>query len=844
MAGYWRSGLLQSWDRLIAAHPSITGEEDRNGARLFAAIIIVHISAVIFFINLIALAYLHYAHRSIWSDRDGLVVMAGVFVIAFAFILLKRGWYRTAVGLYVAISAVVPLASPFVDDPNAEIGLLATGIITPLLASFVYPVRRVNAIILAMALVASWRLLHSGLPPRTIGTGFTILISILVCGLLIVAFRLRFRALEKSRIEKLNESEQALRRTTERLRVLLGNSMDILIGIDRHFIISFIGGAFEESTGFLVQDKLGKPVFELIVAEDCPLVREALESLASRLGQSKRMEWRQLNRNGSIQWYEALLTNRLGQPGLDNIIINLRDITERLEAAKSMQRSEAKYHDLFETVSDGIFITDDQGRILEVNKGACNLLGYSSAELRGKNLEEITPYPDSVARLREEILAGKMGPHEVENIRKDGTIIPVDLSVSTIVYEGRYAFMGLARDISERKRAQAEKKKLETQVEQAARMETIGRLAGGVAHDFNNLLTVILGHTEVIEGELGVNSPHLAGIGVVRGAAKSASLLVQHLLAFSRKETLSPRLLDLNTQITSILRISGGLIGEKVEVDFRPEPGPAIIRVDPTVIERIILNLAINARDAMPEGGKLEISSKPVVIGPADAREFQDTAPGRYILLTVSDTGTGMTEEVKGHIFEPFFSTKPRTQNTGLGLATVYGAIQQAGGFIRVDSTVGHGTTFTILFPEAQDTPDRPEKPALAQTPPRGSETILYAEDEEGVREFTSIMLEHLGYTVVSAASGNAALELAEKHPGPIDLLLTDTIMPGLNGRQTADKLGLTHPETLVLFTSGYSADVLSSTGVVDEGINFIPKPYSRMNLAKRIRAILDDKRG
>ena len=835
---------VRLWRSLVEPHRGIKGDEDRQGARLFANLMLINIILVVVLLVVVNYFTTRYFGRGVWQDEDTWVVVAGWFVVASSFVILRLGKYRPAIALYIISTAAVPLTSPFMDDPHVEIGLLTLIFIPILLSAFVFRVRWVTAILLGLPAIAGWRIANSSLPLKSKGTAFNIIVCVLIAGALTIAFRLRFRSLEKARLDRIREGDAALQRTTERLRVLLSNSMDILMGIDRDAIVSFIGGALESTTGYKVEDRLGHPIYDLIHREDLERVRAEISAVKQVPGKSVRMEWRQMHRDGHVQWYEALATNRLGHPGLDNIIINLREVTDRRNAEEFMRLSEAKYRNLFETVLDGIFISDDTGRILEVNNGACRMLGYTREELTVRNLSDITPKPETLDFLRKELMAGRMGPHEVDNVRKDGAVIPVDLMVSAIIYEGRYAFLGLAHDITERKKVQAEKRRLESQVEQATRMETVGRLAGGIAHDFNNLLTIILGHAELLESELEKGHPGVSRVNVIRGAGKNASLLVQHLLAFSRKEILAPRVLNLNEQITSVLRMSSGLVTETIKVEFIPDPGLASVRMDPGVIERTIINLALNARDAMPNGGKLTIRTANATVGLQNPPGTPDLSPGRYAVITVSDTGTGMPESVKAHIFEPFFSTKPRSNNTGLGLATVYGAIAQAEGHIQVESEVGRGTVFTIYIPSVQDPADEHRKPAQAPALPRGTETILYAEDEDGVREFTSHMIEGFGYRVLSAPTGNIALEMAERHSGPIHLYFTDTIMPGLNGRQTADRLSAIHPETRVLFTSGYSADILSMSGVVDDGIDFIPKPYSRIDLAKRIRAILDARPG
>lgn len=364
------------WNGLVEPHPDIKGIEDRSGAKLFASLMIIHVIVVVF--ALIAIDYVtkHYQDHRIWLDWDTWVVIGGAALIFVSYGILRTGRYMPAILMYIAITAMVPLTGPFIGDPNADIGLLTIAFAPPLLASYVFSLRWVTAILFLMIAAATWQLTHTPLPPRIIGTGFAILLGVIVCSGLIIVFRHRYRVLEKARTERINENELALERTTERLRVLLSNSMDILMGIDRNAISIFIGGAFENTTGYSVNDRLGHPIYDLIHKEDVDNIRQQIEELSGNPAKSIRMEWRQMHSNGNIIWIEALATNRLGHPGLDNIVINLRDVTERRNAEESMRHSEIKYRNLFETVSDGIFITDDTGRILEVNKGACRLWCY------------------------------------------------------------------------------------------------------------------------------------------------------------------------------------------------------------------------------------------------------------------------------------------------------------------------------------------------------------------------------------------------------------------------------------------------------------------------------------
>ncbi len=509
----------------------------------------------------------------------------------------------------------------------------------------------------------------------------------------------------------------------------------------------------------------------------------------------------------------------------------------RLEA---LQTSELNYRHLFENVVDGIFIVSGKGRLLEVNSAACTQLGYSREQLLTMSFDDISGPPGSWKGTADLVHSRGILQLETSHSRQDGIMLPVELTVSATNYHGQGAYLGVSRDISERRRVAKEKKAFEQQLQQAMKMESLGRMAGGVAHDFNNLLTVILGNVDMAALSPGNAASMSGALDEIRKAAISAAGLTRQLLAFSRKEIIEPRLCNLNELIGHIHKMIGRLLGEDVALNTRFEEKIGLVMVDPSVIEQVIVNLAINARDAMPRGGRLMIETQNTILDREYSASHPLTRPGRYVMVTVSDDGEGMSAETKQHLFEPFYSTKPVGQGTGLGLATSYGAISQCGGTIEIYSELGHGTTFKIYFPraDAQDCPaDEPSGLPALQT---GTETILLVEDEIQVRNFTAQFLPTLGYSVLAAASAEAAIDLAREHKEPIQLLLTDVVLPGLNGRQLAGQLKQLHPETKVLYTSGYTANIIAHHGILDEGVALIQKPYSTRDLAIRIRAVLD----
>jgi CheY-like chemotaxis protein len=373
---------------------------------------------------------------------------------------------------------------------------------------------------------------------------------------------------------------------------------------------------------------------------------------------------------------------------------------------------------------------------------------------------------------------------------------------------------------------------------QAQKLESIGRLAGGVAHDFNNLLTVINGYSGFLLNSLDVSDPLRRFAEAIGNAGERAASLTKQLLAFSRKQVIEPRLLNLNTTIRDAMPLLQRLIGEDIAFTARLDAFLEQVMADPDQIHQVLMNLVVNARDAMPDGGRLEVETANVEIGEDDAGNRHDALPGRYALMTVTDTGHGMDETVRQQVFEPFFTTKEFGKGTGLGLSTVYGIVRQSGGWIDVRSEVGVGTSFRVYLPRMDGRP-LPERTEAGASTEEGNETILLVEDQDAVRSFTSTALKRYGYRVVEASDGEEAIAVAGRHPERIHLLLTDVVLPGMNGKELSEHLTALRPGLKVLFTSGYTADVIAHRGVLDEGMGFLHKPYSLDQLAAKVRELL-----
>jgi PAS domain S-box-containing protein len=504
-------------------------------------------------------------------------------------------------------------------------------------------------------------------------------------------------------------------------------------------------------------------------------------------------------------------------------------------------RAEQRYAGIVDIAGDAIVSVDERQRIQLFNQGAERIFSYTAEEVVGQPLDILLParvgdahrqHVHGFAQSAE--TARRMGERrEVFGRRKDGTEFPAEASVSKLRLGSETVFTVMLRDITDRR-------SLESQLLQAQKMEAVGQLAGGIAHDFNNLLTAIFGSSDLLLGDLSADDRRRADVEDIKKAAERAAALTRQLLAFSRQQVLAPQVLDLNALIADLEKMLQRLIGEDVEFRTVLAPELGAVRADPGQIEQVIMNLAVNARDAMPRGGKLTIETANVDLDEAYTQAHVPVVPGRYAMLAVSDTGVGMDAQVKAHLFEPFFTTKEKGKGTGLGLATVYGIVKQSDGHIWVYSEPGQGTTFKIYLPRVAAAAEPPAPKPMAPASLRGSETVLVVEDEEAVRKLTRRVLEAHGYAVLAAGDGQEALRLANEHDGPINLLVTDVVMPNMSGRQLAERVVSARRETRVLYLSGYTDDAIIRHGVLDPGIAFLQKPFTPQALARKLREVLD----
>lgn len=511
------------------------------------------------------------------------------------------------------------------------------------------------------------------------------------------------------------------------------------------------------------------------------------------------------------------------------------DVSRRRAAELALLDREASFHALFSANPLPMWVYARESlAFLEVNQAAIEHYGYSRDEFRSMRITDIRPAED-VPLLTEHL--GRHRPdaalrRQWRHLTKDGRSIEVDVTSHPLLFDGTNAVLVVSQDVTQRVA-------LEAQLRQAQKMDAIGTLAGGVAHDFNNLLTAILGYADLISEELPADHPAREDLSEVQKAGLSAAALTRQLLAFSRKQIRQPQPMDLNAAIANVESMLRRVIGEHIAFDTKLAPELAPVNADPGQIEQIVMNLVVNARDAMRAGGRLTIETRNVELDARYAEEHVDVHPGAHVLLAVSDSGVGMDEATRAHLFEPFFTTKPRGEGTGLGLATVYGIVKQSGGSIEVYTEPGRGTTFKVYFPRAVAPVARVAKPEPARSL-FGTETILVAEDQAEVRTLARAILYRHGYTVIEAANGTEAMEAIRRHDRPIDLLLTDIVMPDMTGPELVARSEFAARGIKVLYTSGYADEAVTRSGVMEPGAAFIQKPYTAPSLLACIRAVLD----
>ncbi len=641
-------------------------------------------------------------------------------------------------------------------------------------------------------------------------------------------------------ITERKRAEEAIRESEKKYRTILESIEEGYYETDIKGNLTFLNDSMCRILGYSADELIGMNYRDFLPPETARNVDEILDKIY-QTGKPERIIAHDLIKKDrsriSIEASASLIRDLKGNPG------GLRgfvwDVTEKIKMEAELIQTKDFLQNIFNSSAEGITTTDLHGNIMYISPRVKDILGYNQEELIGKKVYSFysNGKEDAKAIMKAIAEKGELRNYEMKLVRKDGRLVDIDSSASLLKDEKGEIIgtLGIYSDITE-------EKKLDAQLQQALKMEAIGTLAGGVAHDFNNILTSIIGNAELMLMTFGKDDYLREGIGEIKSAGERAASLTRQLLAFSRKQMIQPRILDLNELLSGIEKMLVRLIGENVEILMVAEPDLWQVEIDPSQMEQVIINLAVNARDAMPNGGKLTIQTANTYLDDSYFSEhniFEDQ-PGSYVMVAVSDTGSGMDKETQEHIFEPFYSTKEKGKGTGLGLSTVYGIVKQNKGFIWVYSELGQGTTFKIYMPRAEEKVKTEEK---VQTPEKhlsGSETVLVVEDDDSLLNLAQKTLLQYGYRVLTAKNGEDALRIGKEYEGQIDLLLTDVVMPMMNGKETAKRLQPLFPQMKVIYMSGYTDDAIVHFGVLEPGINFLQKPFSPEPLAIKVREVLD----
>jgi PAS domain S-box-containing protein len=636
---------------------------------------------------------------------------------------------------------------------------------------------------------------------------------------------------------------------------LLETLPDAIVAVDRGGTIIQVNTQTQELFGYLRDELIGRKV-EMLVPESYRAQhhhhREGFAAAPKTRRMGADLDLYGRRRNGSQFPVEISLSPVSTADGMV-VLSAIRDISDRKRIAEELRRANEALHrrtseqlgeyrtrlaSIVDSSQDAIIGKDLDGIITSWNKGAERIYGYTPDEIIGKHISLLAPSdrPDEIPEILRKIARGEGIEHyESTRVTKDGRQLDVSISVSPLrdATGDVVGASAITRDITAQKRA-------EGQLHQSQKMEAIGRLAGGVAHDFNNILGIINACAEFLRDRIDPSAEPSQYIDNIKKATERGSSLTRQLLTFSRSSTVQPRVLDVNERLKDVSKLLRPLMGDDVEILIVAKSPAAVVEADPGQLDQIVVNLAVNARDAMPRGGKFILETRSEQFDEAFAEQHQNMAPGKYVLLAVSDTGSGMDSATASRIFEPFFTTKEQGKGTGLGLSTVYGIVKQSAGHILVYSEPGHGTTFKIYLPSA-DHKIGLESTTEVETvaPKRQGTTILLVEDDEIMRSLTKKVLEEHGYTVIEADDGKSAIEWAESHPDPVNLLLTDVVMRRVSGPELVDRLHASRPDLKVVYMSGYTGELIAEREVLNRGITLLEKPFSRTALLNTIHDTL-----
>ena len=649
---------------------------------------------------------------------------------------------------------------------------------------------------------------------------------------------------ERAHAEKI-QAQAALTASERRFRSLVQNSSDLVTILASDGSILYASDSAERIVGYSSSQLVGTSLLEYLDQNDIGPVRGLLQEGGGKtdVNVAGPIEFRMRRSDGTPVWLEAVGANLLTDKTIRGIVLNARDVSERKRADHALRESEERYRDLFDNASDLVCMAAPDGTLLYVNHAWQEGTGYTEEEIGQVRLLDII-HPDNRSYYGEvlaRVLAGERLDHvELTFIPKSNVPITVEGNLSCTFKDGQPSVVrGIYRDITERKR-------VEEHLRRAERMQAAGKLAGGVAHEVNNMMTGVIGFSEFLLRSLEPSDPRRADVEEVIKAGTRAADVTRQLLAFTRQQFLQPQVVDINAVVGEMEKMLRHSLGEDKLLELRLSPAAGQMRADRGQLEQVLINLVLNARDALESNGRVTIETACAVWDAAYAERHGgvDIPLGRYVMLAVSDTGCGMDREVQARIFEPFFTTKPIGQGTGLGLSTVYGIVKQSGGFVWVYSEPGQGSVFKVYLPEARAarlsevTPD----PVLPQPPRGGSETILVIEDEEVVRSLAMRGLQDHGYTVIEAKNGADALRYIREHPGSLDLVICDVVMPEMGGRELGQHLALFDPELPVLYMSGYTGDDVFQRGLLDPGSPFQQKPFTPGTLASKVRMMLDQR--
>ncbi len=632
------------------------------------------------------------------------------------------------------------------------------------------------------------------------------------------------------------KTELALRASEERYRNLYNETPSMFFTLDTEGVISAVNDFGANQLGYSREELEGQSFFKLLKKEDAAIALERFQACLHTHGRVCHGQLKRICKDGSLIWVDEYMRSTTGLDGNVHVLAVCQDISERIQLEESLKVSQF----IFDQADIGIFLVQGDSQIIDVNEHACRNLGYSKEELCNCSVMDIDPAisEDQLEELRSQLATMKSATIKTIHQRKNGDTFPVQVFISTLPYKNKVFRVCFVQDITEIEQARTEQDKLEVQLKQVQKLEAVGRLAGGVAHDLNNLLTPILGYSDLLTIDTSISDSAKAKLAQVSKAATGARDLVKQLLAFSRKQIMEYQPIDLSTIVEDFDSLIRRTIRENIEISISTSSDLKPVLADRGQIEQVLMNLIVNASDAMPDGGKLFIETKMTELDVIYTATHPDVTPGTYVMLRISDTGKGIDQENLSKIFDPFFSTKG-DQGTGLGLATVYGIVKQHKGSVWVYSEPGMGTNFKVYLPAAEQLQGRGNTRHEKKSDTHGSETILLVEDNEAVRNTVYDILKEQGYRVITARDGKSAIMKVSSGIS-FDMLLTDVVMPDMNGKELFTRISTKTHLAKVLYMSGYTNDIITHHGVLEQGIQFIQKPFSSLEILQKVRTVLD----